>query len=181
MKEMRAFFMVILMVVARLAEGGIKAFDWCWNRFLGLLPGGGGGTVMPPRHLDLPDVVEAHDAQEAAASQQRAADYLLSTPERIAQAWAQATPDHRDTIPLSLLTPDQIDWLEIHLSDEQLKIIASEKSERKVAEALTGREDVIFGVPSVGQIKRRKSDPALSDRIAAFRAGGLERPPAYMH
>lgn len=136
---------------------------------------------MPPRHLDLPDVEEAHDAQEAAASQQRVSDYLLSTPERVAQAWAQASPDRRDTIPLSLLTPDQIDWLEVHLTDEQLKIIAAEKSERKIAEAMAGREDVIFGVPSVGQIKKRKSDPFIADRIAAFRNGGLERPPVYAH
>ncbi len=136
---------------------------------------------MPPAKLDLPDVDEAHDAQEAAEMQQRVSDYLLSTPERVAQAWAQASPDRRDTIPLSLLTPDQVDWLEVHLSDEQLKIIAAEKSERKIAEALAGREDVIFGVPSVGQIKKKKSDPLIADRIAAFRAGGLERPPVFVH
>lgn len=178
---MRAFFAAILMAMMRLAEGGIKSFEWCWRQFCGLLPWSGGGTVMPPAKLDLPDVDEAHDAKEAAASQQRAVECLLSTPERVAQAWAQASTENRDVIPLSLLTPDQIDWLEVHLTDEQLKIIASEKSERKVAEALAGREDVIFGVPSVGQIKKKKSDPVLTDRIAAFRAGGLERPPAYVH
>jgi len=178
---MRAFLMAILMTMARLAEGGLKGFEWCWQRFLGLLPGGGGGTVMPPARLDLPDVDEAHEAKEAAAGQQRAADYLLSSPERVVQAWAQASPEHRDEISLTSLTPDQIDWLEVHLSDDQLKILASEKSERKIGEALAGREDVIFGVPSVGQIKKKKSDPVLADRIAAFRVGGLERPPAFVH
>lgn len=178
---MRAFFAAVLMAMMRLTEGGLKSVEWCWQRFLGLLPGGGGGTVMPPKTLDLPDVDEAAYAKERAAGQQRAADYILSSPERVAMAWAQASPEHRDTIPLTRLTPDQIDWLEVHLTDDQIKILASERSERKVAAALAGREDVISGVPSVGQIKNRKSDPVLVGRIAAFRSGGIERPPAYVH
>ena len=179
------FLFALIMAAASFAKGTVvglwNAADYCWRTAWSWLPGGGGGTVMPPAKLDLPDVDEAHDAQEAAEMQQRVSDYLLSTPERVAQAWAQASPDRRDTIPLSLLTPDQVDWLEVHLSDEQLKIIAAEKSERKIAEALAGREDVIFGVPSVGQIKKKKSDPLIADRIAAFRAGGLERPPVFVH
>ncbi|TZG36618.1 hypothetical protein [Agrobacterium sp. B1(2019)] len=179
---MRAFFMAILMAMARLAEGGLKGFEWCWQKFLGLLPGGGGGgTVMPPQKLDLPDVDEAKYVQDRAVDQQKAADYILSSPERVAMAWAQALPEHRDTIPLTRLTPDQIDWLEVHLTDDQIKILASEKSERKIADAMAGREDAIFGVPSVGQTKKRESDPVLSDRIAAFRNGCLERPPAYVN
>ncbi|WP_322886520.1 hypothetical protein U8C31_18315 [Sinorhizobium medicae] len=172
--------MAIVMAMANMLAAGGKGLDWCWRRFCGLLPGGGGGTVMPSSKIDLPDADVVTEAREAAQEQQRAADYILSSPERVAQAWAQASPEHRDTIPLTKLTPDQIDWLEVHLSDDQLKVLASEKSERKVAEALAGREDVIFGLPSVGQTKK-KSDPILSDRIAAFRAGGLEKPPAYVH
>lgn len=126
---MRAFFSAILIGLMRLAEGGLKGFEWCWRTAWSFWPfGGGGGTVMPPQKLDLPDVDEAHDAKEAAASQQRAADYILSSPERVVQAWAQASPENRDEISLTSLTPDQIDWLEVHLTDEQLKILASEKS-----------------------------------------------------
>lgn len=177
---MRAFFAAILMAMIRLAEGGIKGFEWCWQRFLNLLPGGGGGTVMPPRKLDLPDVDDAHEAISAAQDQQRAADYTLSSPEKVALAWARATKEQRDTIPLTKLSTDQIDWLEVRLTDHQLKILAAEKSEFKVAAALNGQEDAIFGVPSVPKGKK-KSGPNLSDRIADFRAGGIERPPAFVH
>lgn len=179
---MRAFFAAILMAMVRLAEGGLKAFDWCWRTFCSMLPGrGGGGTAMPPKRLDLPDADEAKEVKDMAADQQRAADSILSSPARVVQAWARASKENRDTIPLTKLTPEQIDWLEVHLTDEQLKLLGSEKSEYKVADALAGREDVILGVPSVGQFKKRKSDPLIADRIAAFRTGGLERPPAYTH
>lgn len=180
------FLWALIMAMANFAKGGVVGLwnvaDYCWRTAWSWLPGGGGsGTVMPPAKLDLPDADEARYVKDQAADQQKAADYILSSPERVAMAWAQASPENRDVIPLTRLTPDQIDWLEVHLTDDQLKIIASEKSERKVAEALAGREDVIFGVPSVGQNKKRKSDPFIADRIAAFRAGDLERPPAFVH
>lgn len=178
---MRAFFAAVLMAMMKLAEGGLKAVEWTWHRFLNLLPGGGGsGTVMAPRKLDLPDADEAHEAKEAAADQQRAADYMLSSPERVALAWARASKMDRDTIPLTKLSEDQIDWLEVRLTDDQLKILATEKSEQKVAQALAGEEDAIFGVPSV-PVRKRKSGPDLTDRIMDFRMGGIERPPAYAH
>jgi hypothetical protein len=185
MKEMR-FLWAMIMAMANFAKDGVVGLwnfaDRCWQTAWSWLPGGGGGgTVMPPKALDLPDVDEAKYVQDRASDQQKAADYILSSPERVVMAWAQASPEHRDTIPLTRLTPDQIDWLEVHLTDDQIKILASEKSERKVAEALAGREDVISGLPSVGEIKNRKSDPVLADRIAAFRSGGIERPPAYVH
>jgi hypothetical protein len=171
----------ILMAMLKLAEGGIKGFEWCWQKFLGLLPGGGGGgTVMPPRKLDLPDVDDAHQAKAEAHDQQRAADYMLSSPERVALAWARASKAERDTIPLTMLSTDQIDWLEVRLSDDEIKILAAEKSEFKVAAALAGQEGAIFGLPSVPS-RKKKSGPDLSDRIAEFRAGGIERPPAYAH
>lgn len=175
------FLQAILIGLLKLAEGGIKAFEWGWQRFLNLLPGGGGGgTVMPPRKLDLPDVDDMHEAKAEAADQQRAADYILSSPERVALAWARATKDERDAIPLTKLTTDQIDWLEVRLTDDQLKILAAEKSEHKVAQALAGQENAIFGVPSV-PVRKRKSGPDLTDRIMDFRIGGIERPPAYVH
>jgi hypothetical protein len=178
---MRAIFMAIVMAMLRFAEGGIKSFDWCWRQFCGLLPGGGGGgTVMPPKTLDLPDVDEAHEIKAEAEDQQRVADYLLSSPERVVQAWARATQGERDTIPLTKLSDDQIDWLEVRLTDDQLKILAAERSEYKIAQALAGHEGAIFGVPSV-PVRKRKSGPDLSDRIADFRAGSIKRPPAYVH
>lgn len=176
------FLQAILMAMLKLAEGGMKGLEWLWRFGCGFLPGaGGGGTMMPPARLNLPDADEAQEAKEAAADQQRASDYILSSPARVALAWARASKQDRDTIPLTKLTAEQVDWLEVHLSDAQLKALATEKSEFKVADALAGREDVIFGVPSVGQIKKRKSDPVIADRIEAFRAGGLERPPAFVH
>lgn len=170
----------ILMGLLKLAEGGLKGLEWFWRAAWSWLPGGGGGTVMPPRKLDLPDVDEAVEAKEAAADQQRAADYVLSSPERVAMAWARASKAERDTIPLTRLSGDQIDWLEVRLSDDQLNILAAEKSELKVAAALAGQEGAIFGVPSVPKGKN-KFGPNLSDRIADFRAGGIERPPAFVH
>lgn len=135
---------------------------------------------MPPKKLDLPDVEEAHEAKEAAANQQMAADYMLSSPERVVQAWARATKAERDTISLSKLTTDQIDWLEVRLTDDQIAVLAAEKSEFKIAAALAGQEDAIAGVPSV-PTQRKKSGPDLTDRISDFRMGGIERPPAYVH
>ncbi len=178
---MRAFFAGILMAMMKLAEGGLKSFEWCWQRFLHLLPGGGGGgSVMPPKTLDLPDVDEAKYVKDRAADQQRAADYILSSPERVVMAWARASKTERDTIPLTKLSDDQIDWLELRLTDDQIKILAAEKSEQKVAQALAGQANAILGVPSV-PVRSRKSGPDLTDRIAEFRMGEIERPPAYVH
>ncbi|MGI0524025.1 hypothetical protein [Rhizobium giardinii] len=175
------FLQAILVGLMKLAEGGLKGMEWLWYTAWRLWPfGGGGGTVMPAKHLDLPDVDEAKETKEMAADQQRAADCILSSPERVALAWARATEDERDAIPLTKLTTDQIDWLEVRLTDEQLKILAAEKSECKVAQALAGQEDAIFGVPSV-PVRKRKSGPDLTDRIMDFRMGGIERPPAFVH
>lgn len=174
------FLQMIMMAMLKLAEGGLKGFEWCWQRFLGLLPGRGSGTVMPPKTLDLPDVDEAAYVKDRASDQQKAADYILSSPERVVMAWAQASKEERDSIPLTKLTEDQIDWLEIRLTDDQLKILAAEKSEIKISAALAGQEDAIMGVPSV-PVRKRKSGPDLSDRIAEFRMNGVERPPAYVH
>ncbi|WP_156392495.1 hypothetical protein [Rhizobium sp. Root482] len=177
--------MALIMAMANLAKGSVAGLwsfaDWCWQTAWSWLPGGGGGgTAMPPKTLDLPDIDEAHDAKEAAANQQKAADYMLSSPERVVLAWARATKDERDSIPLTRLSTDQIDWLEVRLTDDQIKILADEKSEFRVAAALAGQEDSIPGLPSV-PLKRKKSGPDLTDRISDFRMRGIERPPAYVH
>ncbi|TAX58903.1 hypothetical protein ELI02_02055 [Rhizobium leguminosarum] len=185
MRFLKALLMAMANLAVSTAKGAWSATwqfaDGCWRMAWSWLPGGGGGgTAMPREKLDLPDVDEAHETKEAAADQQRAADYMLSSPERVALAWARATKDERDSIPLTKLTDDQIDWLEVRLSDDQIKILASEKSEFKVSAALAGQEDAIPGVPSV-PLKKRKSGPDLTDRISEFRALGIERPPAYVH
>lgn len=179
------FLQALLMAMANLAKGTLTSawnfLDWSWRAAWSWLPGGGGGgTAMPPKTLDLPDVDEAHEAKEAAINQQQAADYMLSSPERVALAWARATKDERDSIPLTKLSTDQIDWLEVRLTDDQIKILAGEKSEFRVAAALAGQEDAIPGVPSVPRPKK-KSGPDLTDRISDFRMSGIERPPAYVH
>lgn len=185
MKEVFAFIRALIMTMANLGKNGLVGLwhigDACWRTAWSWLPGGSGtATVMPPKTLDLPDVGEAHEVKAAAEDQQIAADLMLSSPPRVALAWARASKSERDTIPLTRLTTDQIDWLEVRLSDDQLKILASEKSEFRVAAALAGQEGAIFGVPSVPSPKK-KSGPNLSDRIAEFRANGIERPPSYVH
>ena len=186
---MRAFFVALVMAIANLATNVCKGMwtatwkfvDGCWRTAWSWLPGGGGGgTAMPPKRLDLPDADEAKEVKDMAADQQRAADSILSSPARVVMAWARASKEGRDTIPLHRLSDEQIDWLEVRLTEDELKILASEKSEYKIAAALAGQEDAILGVPSVPRPKR-KSGPDLSDRIADFRAGGFERPPAYIH
>ena len=177
------FIWAIIMAMASLGKNGLVGLwnigDACWRTAWSWLPGGGGGgTVMPPKQLDLPDIDEAYDAKSAAADQQRAADYMLSSPARRVQAWAQASKEARATIPLTKLTDDQIDWLEVRLSDDQLKILAAEKSEFKIEAALAGQEGAIPGVTSVPTVKK-KSGPDLTDRIQEFRMNGIERPPAY--
>lgn len=166
---MFAFIRAIVMMIANMAKGPLTALwnvaDACWRTAWSWLPGSNGsGTVMPPKKLDLPDAQDAHDAKFEAQDQQRAADYMLSSPARCVQAWAQASKEARATIPLTKLTDDQIDWLEVRLSDDQLKILAAEKSEFKIEAALNGQEGVIMGVPSVPTVKK-KSGPDLTDRI----------------
>ncbi|TAW50584.1 hypothetical protein [Rhizobium leguminosarum] len=148
MKEMK-FLKALLMAMATLAvdlgkgawSASWKFVDGCWRVAWSWLPGGGGGgTVMPPKTLDLPDVDEAHEAKDAAANQQRAADYMLSSPERVVQAWARASKDERDSIPLTKLSTDQIDWLEVRLNDDQIAILAAEKSEFKIAAVWLGKK-----------------------------------------
>lgn len=184
MRFLKALLMAMANLAINTAKGAWSAswqfIDGCWRMAWSCLPSVGGGTAMPPKTLDLPDVDEAHEAKEAAATQQKAADYMLSSPERVALAWARATKDERDTIPLAKLTEEQIDWLEVRLTDDQLKILASEKSEFRVAAALAGQEDAIPGVPSVPG-KKRKSGPDITNRISDFRMSGIERPPAYVH
>lgn len=140
--------------------------------------------MMPPKQLDLPDTDEIEIVRDMARGQQKAVDAMLSTPARRVQAWAAALPEQRDTIPLKGLTDDQIDWLEVRLSDDQLKVLASEKSEHKVNAALAGIEDAIPGVPSVPSPKtKKKSGPRIdiSDRIHAFRFGNTEHQPRHLH
>ena len=180
---MRAFFMALIMFMANLGKNGISALwnfgDAVWRTAWSWLPGSGGsGITAQPKKLDLPDAQTAHDAKFEAEDQQRAADYILSSPARTVMAWAGASKDQRDKIPLTKLTTDQIDWLEVRLSDEQIKILAAEKSEFKIEAALAGQEGAIIGVPSVPSPKKN-SGLDLTDRIAEFRSAGIERPPVY--
>ncbi|KPF43031.1 hypothetical protein [Rhizobium sp. AAP43] len=178
------FLMAIVMAMANLAKGLWNGAEWCWRNSWGLLGFGGSPTVMPPKQLDLPDTDEVEIVRDTVRNQQRAIDAMLSTPARKVQAWAAALPEQRDTIPLSGLTDDQIDWLEIRLTDEQLEILAAEKSEHKVNAALAGIEDAILGVPSVpSHSMKKKSRPSIdiSDRIHRFRFADAEHQPRQLH
>lgn len=174
------FLMAIMMAMANLAKSFWNGAEWCWRTGWGLLGFGGSPTVMPPTQLDMPETDEIEIVRDMARGQQRAIDATLSTPARKVQAWAAALPEQRDTIPLSGLTDDQIDWLEVRLTDEQLKLLAAEKSEHKINAALAGIEDAILGVPSVPSPKVKKQPGPrvdISGRIHTFRLGELTQPP----
>lgn len=178
------FLMALIMAIANLGKGLWQGVEWCWRTGWGLLGFGGSPTVMPPTQLDLPETDEIEIVRDMARDQQRVIDATLSTPARKVQAWAAALPEQRDTIPLKGLTDDQVDWLEVRLTDAELKILAAEKSEHKVNAALAGIEDAIPGVPSVPSPKnKKKSGPKIdiSDRIHRFRFADAEHQPRQLH
>lgn len=178
------FLMAFIMAIANVGKGLWQGVECCWRTGCGLLGLGGSPTVMPPEKIDIPDTYEIKIARDMARGQQRTVDAMLSTPARKVQAWAAALPEHRDTIPLRGLTNEQIDWLEVRLTDDQLKILASEKSEHKINAALAGIEDAIPGVPSVPSPgARKKYGPKIdiSDRIQLFRFADMEQRPRQLH
>lgn len=178
------FLWAIIMALANLGKGIWNSAEWCWRNGWGLLGFGPTPTVMPPQKLYLPDTDEIEIVREMARGQQRAVDAMLSTPARRVQAWAAALPEQRDTIPLRGLTDDQIDWLEVRLTDEELTLLAAEKSEHKVNAALAGIEDAIPGVPSVPSPgAKNKSGPKIdiSNRIHRFRFADTEHQPRQLH
>lgn len=178
------FLWAILMALANMGKGLWNAADWCWRTGWGLLGFGPSPTVMPPQHLDLPNTNDLDLVRDMARGQQKAVNAMLLTPARKVQAWAAALPEQRDTIPLKGLTDDQIDWLEVRLTDEELKLLAAEKSEHKVNAALAGIEDAILGVPSVpSPTAKKKSGPKIdiSNRIHDFRFAGALHQPRQLH
>lgn len=178
------FLMALIMAIANLGKGIWNSAEWCWRTGWGLLGFGPSPTVMPPKQVDLPDTDEIEIVRDMARDQQRALDAMLSTPARCVQAWAAALPEQRDTIPLRGLTDDQIDWLEVRLTDEELKLLAAEKLEHKVNAALAGIEDAILGVPSApSPTAKRKSGPKIdiSNRIHDFRFAGALHQPRQLH
>lgn len=178
------FLMALIMAIANMGKGLWQGVEWCWRTGCGLLGLGGSPTVMPPTQLDLPETDEIEIVRDMARGQQRAIDSTRSTPARKVRAWAAALPEQRDTIPLSALTDDQIDWLEVRLTDEQLKLLAAEKSEHKINAALAGIEDAILGVPSVpSRSMKKKCRPSIdiSDRIHRFRFADAEHQPRQLH
>lgn len=178
------FLMALIMAIANIGKGFLNGVEWCWRTGWGLLGFGGSPTVMPPQKIDIPDTDEIEIVRDMARGQQRAVDAMLSTPARCVQAWAAALPEQRDTIPLKGLTTDQIDWLEVRLTDDQLKLLATEKSEHKINAALAGIEHAIPGVPSVpSPVMKKKSGPKIdiTDRIHRFRFADAEHQARQLH
>lgn len=173
------FLMALIMAIANMGKGLWHGVKWCWRTGCGLFGLGGSPTVMPPKQLDLPDTDEIDIVRDMARGRQRAVDAMLSTPARRVQAWAAALPEQRDTIPLRGLTEDQVDWLEVRLTDDELMLLAAEKSEHKINAALAGIEDAIQGVRSVPSPRpKKKYGPKIdiSNRINRFRLGELNQP-----
>lgn len=165
------FLYAILMAMAALAKGGLQLawtpFQWCLDR----LGGGGGGPAAPRSMLDLPDAEEAKDAKAEARDQQRVADIMLDHPATQVKMWLGATALQRESIPLSKLSPEQQVWLQM-LPEEKHQLLL-DAPDRKIFDALTGKEGAIPGVLSYG-IEPERVGP-LTERISSFRNQAAER------
>lgn len=178
----RAFMMALLTAMARLGSGLVQAawwpVGWTLDRLSALVGGGGGGgSPAAPRSLaDLPDATEAHEAKHQAKDQQRAADILLDHPARQVKMWINAAERDRETVPLTKLSMEQQIWLQ-SLPVNQLQLLL-DAPDRKIFDALTGREDAIPGVLSYGGEPERAGP--LTERIRMFRNGELGPAPHAM-
>jgi hypothetical protein len=175
------FIMAIVQAIAQLIASGVGAgiafLDWLATR----LSGGGSAPASPIPNLEmaLPEPERLQRAEELAAGEVKAVDNLMTrSPAQQAQIFASMDKDDRILADLSLLRPDQIDWLN-GLVDGQLRMIA-EAPEKRVAAALAGEHNAMPAILSVGQPKPL-DETGLAHRLAAKRASQLAptHPAAY--
>lgn len=147
-----------------------------------LFGGGAGNAPAPPvdnLETALPEPERLQRAEELAAGEVKAVDNLMTrSPAQQAQIFASMEPEDRILADLSLLRPDQIDWLN-GLKDGQLRMIA-ETTEKRVAAALAGEPKAMPAILSVGQ-SAPQDETSFAHRLAAKRASQLSptHPPAY--
>ncbi len=179
--NMRFIFALIQAVIRFMAaslSAGTAFLDWLASRLSG---GGAGAPAAPVPNLEmaLPEPERLQRAEDLAVGEVKAVDNLMTrSPAQQAQIFASMDKDDRILADLSLLRPEQIDWL-VGLHEDQLRIVA-EASERRVADALTGKPQSLTAILSVGQPKLNDAT-TLAHRLAAKRASQLSptHPPAY--
>ncbi len=165
------------------------AFDWSIRTTCRLLDSavsmvsGGGGAVPAPPVKDmkaaLPQIDTITQARELAKGEGKAAEIInRQSLAQQAMTFAMLSEDERMSADLSLLSEDQVDWLN-GLSEGQLRSIA-DATEQRVAAALAGEAKALVAIRSVNE-PEPEAETVLSARIAAFRAGNLalDRPLAF--
>lgn len=176
------FLIAVVQAIAQLIASGVGAgiafLDWLASRLSG---GGVGAPASPIPNLEmaLPEPERLQRAEELATGEVKAVDNLMTrSPAQQAQIFASMDKDDRILADLSLLRPEQIDWL-VGLHEDQLRIVA-EASERRVADALAGKPQSLTATLSVGQ-EPPKDETPFAHRLAAKRASQLSptHPPAY--
>jgi len=187
-----AIIRMVAQVAAAVAKSVMDAFEEAWKAAAAsiaaifALPGrllgdGGAGSAAPLDNLEmaLPDIDRLDRAEELAAGEVKAVDNLMTrSPAQQAQIFASMDKEDRILADLSLLRPDQVDWLN-GLHEDQLRIVA-EASERRVADALSGKPQSLLATLSVGQ-EPPTDKTTLAHRLASKRASQLTptHPPAY--
>jgi hypothetical protein len=129
--------------------------------------------------MALPEPERLQRAEELAAGEVKAVDNLMTrSPAQQAQIFSSMDKEDRILADLSLLRPDQIDWLN-SLQEGQLRMIA-EATERRVSAALAGEHNAMPAILSVGQ-SAPNDETTFAHRLAAKRASQLlpTHPPAY--
>ncbi|OCP08005.1 MULTISPECIES: hypothetical protein [unclassified Ensifer] len=171
----RAIAMALQSVWWLLMQGG-HAIDWTINKLFG--GGGPAPAPVPNLKIALDDPEEKIvQAQEMVKGVVRAAETISKmSPAIQAQVFASMPAKDRGLADLSLLSDDQVDWLN-GLVEGQLRIVA-ESSERRVEAALNGDRNSLPAILSVGQ-PDPESETALAARIAAKRLGNLAPTPFY--
>lgn len=153
----------------------IGFLDWLLTRLTG---GGAGAPAEPIRNLEaaLPDESRIDEAKDLERGKAAVADNIRTmSPEMQVKLFAAATEEDRLQADLSLLTPDQTEWL-LDLSDDQLKSVAG-TSDRRITAALGGEHNAITAIRSVGQPKPA-DDAWLGHRIEAKRAATFATTPS---
>ncbi len=158
------------------ALGAFTLFSWVFG---GAAAASAPALPLPNLAVALPDADRLVQARDLERGKAKAADHILKqSPELQVKIYASMSEDDRLTADLTLLSPDQVDWL-MNLSDAQLKAVAA-TSDRRVAAALAGEHNAITAVKSVNQLEPIEEQSVLARRMAAFRGSAFTvAPPSH--
>ncbi|KQS90997.1 hypothetical protein ASG42_10900 [Rhizobium sp. Leaf391] len=170
----------ILMAMANLAKGSLttawNVLDWSWRTAWSLWPFGGSGGSATPQPLDLPSKEVFEIDRSLEEGHQRSAELLANDgPARQVKLYALAKADDRFGIDLSMLKPDQQDWLIGLSANEKAMRSLSETSESKILMLLGGHEGIVPGIEAPKADKPKDVIPGLVSRIDDFRMRSAPR------